>query len=183
MAEKSNENSFNTLGVCGAFWGVIGFFALIVSAIVRLFQVSVELLDYEMTLIYTAVLIINCLFMAYSEGYKGFQKNYAPRFAARVKYLSCNATTIEVVLAPLFCMTFFNAPRKRIITSFVLFIMIIGLVILFRFLPQPWRGILDAGVVIGLMWGLLATLYYCVVAFLDPSFDVDPELGPDKAVS
>jgi hypothetical protein len=33
---------------------------------------------------------------------------------------------------------------------------IVGLVLLVGMLPQPWRGIVDAGVVVGLGWGIVA---------------------------
>ena len=36
---------------------------------------------------------------------------------------------------------------------------IVGLIVLIRKLDQPWRGIVDAGVVVGLGWGLVATLW------------------------
>ncbi|MCS7471425.1 hypothetical protein NZK35_32665 [Stieleria sp. ICT_E10.1] len=39
-------------------------------------------------------------------------------------------------------------------------ILITSIVVLFRFIPQPWRGILDFGVIIGLSWGIVATLYF-----------------------
>jgi len=38
--------------------------------------------------------------------------------------------------------------------------MIIGFVIIVKSLPQPWRGILDAGVVVGLTMGCFSILYF-----------------------
>ena len=122
------------------------------------------------------LLLGNIVFMAYSEGYKGFHRGYAPRLAARVKYLTYCRNPVEMLLAPLFCMNFFNAPRKRIITSVVLLIGIILLVMLFRQLPQPWRGILDAGVVVGLSWGSISTLWFCMREFMEPNYQGDPEI-------
>jgi hypothetical protein len=81
-----------------------------------------------------------------------------------------------MLLAPLFCMGFFNAPRRRIITSILLTLMIVIFIVAIRLLPQPWRGILDAGVVIGLAWGVIATSAFCIQAFTSDSFDIDAEV-------
>ncbi|MBT8446427.1 MAG: hypothetical protein KJO38_04710, partial [Gammaproteobacteria bacterium] len=53
------------------------------------------------------------------------------------------------------------------------------LILLFRLLPQPWRGVMDFGVVVGLLWGLVATLTISIRALSTDQFSVDPELGPD----
>ena len=65
---------------------------------------------------------------------------------------------------------------QRIIISLVLLVAILCFILLFHFIPQPWRGILDAGVVVGLVWGTLATVFFSVMALIDPTFNVDPEL-------
>lgn len=171
------SNQPSLAGKAAAIWGIAGFFFLMVNAIIRLAEVSLEALGHSLTVFQWLLLLINIIFMAYSEGYKGFQKSFSPRLAARAKYLTTSRSIKEMILAPLFCMNFFNAPRARIIMSFALLAMIITLITLFRMLPQPWRGILDAGVVIGLVWGSASTAWYCIKAFLDPDFDVDPELA------
>ena len=52
------------------------------------------------------------------------------------------------------------------------------LVALVRRLDQPWRGIIDAGVVVGLAWGLAALWIFTARAFgprgLDHPADVVP---------
>lgn len=57
-------------------------------------------------------------------------------------------------------MGFFDSTKKRKIVLYVLLTMVTAFVILFQFIPQPWRGILDLGVVLGLSWGVAATLVY-----------------------
>lgn len=168
--------AFSPIGLLASIWGIGGFFILLTVAIIKLSAISLDALAQNLTLWHWVALIANCLFMAYSEGYKGFQKSYSPRLAARARYLSSHASLLQLILAPLFCMGFFNAPKRRIISSVLLTIMIIVFVLTFRLLPQPWRGILDAGVVIGLSWGLLATALFCIQAFFSSSFDIDPEV-------
>ena len=114
--------------------------------------------------------------MAHGEGYKGFQKQFSPRFAARCKYLLSNATWLQTFLAPLFCMAYFHAPKKRIIATCSLTIMIVIFIFTFRLIPQPWKGLLDFGVVLGLAWGLFSTVYFCIKAFTDDQFNWDNEV-------
>ena len=158
-------------------WGLVGFLALLAKAIIGLSIVSWQAFQYELTLAHWSVLISNIAFMAYTEGYRGFQKKFAPRMAARVKHLTTSQQKNELLLAPLFCMCLFNAPKIRIVTSYILLVAIVCLVILFRSLPQPWRGILDAGVVIGLLWGSLSIIWFSYREFLDPQYSADPELA------
>lgn len=169
----------NHLRYLGALWGVGGFVLLIGFAVVRLFETFLHSLSYEWHLYQWALLAIVAISMAYYEGYKGFQLNYAPRLAARAKYLSQSGSPLEALLAPLFCMSFFRAPKKRIVASISLLVMIIIFVSLFRLIPQPWRGILDAGVVIGLSWGLISTVYFCIRILILDNHDrnFEPEIA------
>ena len=41
----------------------------------------------------------------------------------------------------------------------------IGFITIAHFLSQPWRGIIDIGVVVGLLWGVVALLIFTVQAF------------------
>ena len=121
-------------------------------------------------------MIANCIFMAYSEGYKGFQKAYSPRAAARLKYIKENPRIHFVLLAPFFVMGYFYTTKKRKIVSYSLTAFIVILIVLVHKLDQPWRGVVDAGVVIGLSWGIISFFCYVAKAFLGKNFDVSPEL-------
>jgi hypothetical protein len=115
--------------------------------------------------------------MAYAEGYRGFQKAFSPRVAARALYLKKNPCLLHVLLAPFFCMGFFHASRRRKITSFSVTSGIIVLILLVRLLPQPWRGIIDAGVVVGLAWGLISLIIFSYQAFTQKEFKYSPEVS------
>ena len=103
-------------------------------------------------------LAVNLVVMAWFEGYRGFQQSYSPRLAARAWHLRHHATPLQAVLAPIVCMGFVYAPRRRMLAAWLLTLAIVGVVVVYRLLPQPWRGILDAGVVVGLLWGAIATV-------------------------
>ncbi len=177
MTSTSNRHLPGTLG---ALWGITGFLFLMGSALVKLALISWAALNGPLTLIQWSLLISFGIFMAYSEGYKGFQKSFSPRFAARARYLTQSGSLFELLLAPLFCMTFFNAPRRNLIVSYVILFGVIILVLCFRQLPQPWRGILDAGVVIGLSWGVIATVVYSILALNQKHFATDPCIVNDN---
>lgn len=93
---------------------------------------------------------------AYAEGLVGFHRKFSPRTVDRALFLGRNPSLGRVVLAPLFCMGLFHASRKTLIVSWTLLLGIATLVIFMRQLEQPWRGIIDAGVVVGLALGLVS---------------------------
>lgn len=179
MPEEQNiqdtHQANNVIGTIGAIWGFAGAFTLIAYAVWRLTPMAADAWDYQLTMLQWLALVANILFMAYSEGYKGFQLAFSPRVAARSLYLRSNPTTLRVLLAPLFVIGYFDATRKRLIVSYLLTLMIIIMVIVTRMIDQPWRGIIDAGVVIGLIWGLASMLYFIVQAFANNNFSYPPE--------
>jgi len=69
------------------------------------------------------------------------------------------------VLAPFFCIGYFDIERRRQIVVIAVTAMVIGFIIGARFLPQPWRGIVDLGVVAGLAWGVIALCIFTAQAF------------------
>ena len=73
-------------------------------------------------------------------------------------------------------MAYFHAPKKRVIATCALTAMIIVFIFTFRLIPQPWKGLLDFGVVFGLAWGIISTLYFSFKAFTDESFAWDNEV-------
>ena len=162
------------------FWGMSGIIFILMFAIYRLAPMAVALKDTPLELLHWVALIFSLIYMAYAEGYKGFFLSFAPRAAVRAHYLAKNPRVLHILFAPLFCMGFIHATRKRKLVSFGLTITIMGFVMAVRYLPQPWRGILDAGVVVGLTLGCFSILYFCYVVLSDPervsiSADVPPE--------
>ena len=47
----------------------------------------------------------------------------------------------------------------------------------FQYLPQPWRGVLDAGVVVGLGWGILSIVALALRSIADRGIDASPEVS------
>ncbi len=149
---------------------------LLGSAVYRLFFLALDALSYDFFWYHWVSFALIALFMAYAEGFRAFQQGFSPRVAARARYLRDNPRISHVIFAPLFCMGFFHATRRRQVTSISVTIGIILLVILVRLLPQPWRGIIDAGVVIGLAWGIVSLFIFSFKAFNSDEFNFSPEV-------
>ena len=159
-----------------SLWGLAGVVLLLGGAVARLAPIAWRGIDSGLAGWQWAALLGIVVFMGYSEGYRGFQKGFSPRVAARVRYLATHPSLPRSLLAPLFCMGYFHATRRRQITSLVLTGAIVLLVVAVRFLPQPWRGLLDAGVVVGLLWGLISLLWFAGRALTGAQFPHSPEV-------
>ncbi len=164
------------MGLIGAVWGITGVILLLSSAVYRLSSAALSAFASPWQWQHWIFLFFVLFFMAYAEGYRAFQQRFSPRVAARAKYLTKNPSFFRVLFAPLFCMGFFHATKKRKITSFSVTAGIILLVILVRAVSQPWRGIIDLGVVVGLTWGIVSILVFSIQAFTSESFAYAPEV-------
>jgi len=133
---------------------------LLLFAVVRLGAIALELNTYALDIWQLMLLVVWTLYMVWAEGYKGFHLAFAPRVVARANYLAENPRPLHVLVAPLFCMGYIHATPKRRLMSVGLTLMIVCFVLLARLLPQPWRGIVDAGVVAGLAFGMASIVFY-----------------------
>lgn len=156
MAAMATPHPF--LRAVALLWGLGGIVWLLGMALGRLTLRVFDALQLGLDPIHWAFGVLWIAFMAYSEGYRGFQLRASPRFVSRAFHLASNPRPLHLLLAPLFCMGYFHGSRKRLITSWVLTFAIIGLVQIVHRIPQPWRGVVDAGVVVGLGWGVIAML-------------------------
>ncbi|MBT8423256.1 MAG: hypothetical protein HKN56_11585 [Gammaproteobacteria bacterium] len=174
---SSNDNFAGRL--C-AVWAVVGFSWILLDAIIRLGILAWRGLSSGLEPMQWLALVLFVAFMAYSEGYRGFQTMFSPRTAARAFYLFNHPSLWSGLLAPLFCMGFFRATRRPFLVAWVGTAMIVALIISLRFVPQPWRSIVDAGVVVGLTWGLMSFLACVISTFKSGQYPVAPEV-PDAA--
>ncbi len=163
----------------GPFWGLVGVCFLLGYAIYRLYPRAIEAMGDGLSVFQWAVLVVFGGFMLVAEGYRGFQQKFSPRTAARVRYLRDRPDLLRTILAPLFCMGYFHATKKTRITSICLTLGIFLLVVLVSFCPQPWRGIIDFGVVLGLGYGLVSLLIFTFRALTDPEYPHSPETGTE----
>jgi hypothetical protein len=177
------------LRLIGFYWGILGVTGLIGSAVFRLSPRILELDIAMLGPLHWAALLLFTPYMAYAEGYKGFHLNFAPRVVKRALVLrdggkaavaASESAVVEsaagketsapllspqhqlllTLLAPLFCMGLVYATRTRLLVSILVTSGIVALVLLVSHAPQPWRGIIDVGVVTGLVIGIGSLLYH-----------------------
>jgi hypothetical protein len=141
------------------WWGILGVVAILTNAVVRLTGPALIGLTSGLTLFQWLLTAGWCAFMLYAEAWKGFHKQFSPRVVQRAFTLPEQPVWV-VLAAPLVCMGLFHATRKRLIVGWSLVTGIVLLVVVVRLLPQPWRGMVDAGVVLGLAGGTLSIAYH-----------------------
>lgn len=167
----------------GFYWGIGGVILLLSTAVFRLGPYALELQTVSLQGIHWAALIASVVFMAYAEGYRGFYQQFSPRVVKRAASVGDSEHWHHIVFAPLFCMGFIHATRSRKTVAFSLTLMIICFIVLVRLLPQPWRGIVDAGVVVGLAIGILSLVYFMFVAIKGiDRISVSPEFPADSSL-
>jgi hypothetical protein len=166
----------NWTGRLGATWGAVGVTGILLFAIGRIAPRAIRAYETDLDLTQWIVTILFAAFMAYSEGYRGFQRRFSPRTAARVRYLRDRPNLLRSVFAPLFAMGYFHANRRTRIIAFSLSMGVLALVLLVRLLAQPWRGIVAAGVVLGLTWGTVSLVASIATALTRDDYPTSPEV-------
>lgn len=155
--QGADENRMPRLArVVGVAWGIGGIAAVLVYAAVSLGRYAQEAMSAGLGPAEWLLLVVNTAVMAWAEGYRGFQQRFSPRVAARALNLYLHPTVFRLLLAPLFCAGYFGATVRLRRAVWIGTVLILLAVLLFNQLPQPWRGILDAGVLVGLVWGTTA---------------------------
>lgn len=142
-----------------ATWGVGLVLLLLGQAVYRLSPLALEpWLEGSMTAFQITLYISWLAFNGYAEGYRGFQKRFSPRVVRRAFWLGKNATPLRVALALPFCMSLFHSTKRQKMVSWIFILAIVSIVVVVRGFPQPWRGIVDGGVVFGLLWGMVVII-------------------------
>jgi hypothetical protein len=159
----SESTSPSRAGKLIAAWGIAQVTLLLASSVYRLTPKALApwhdgSLSNLQKILFFAWLVVN----AYLEGYRGFQLRFCPRVVGRAKLLSETPTVLRTVLAAPFVLSMFDAPRRELIARYVFLTALITLIAAVRQLPQPWVGIVDGGVVVGLAWGMVMTVVYFV---------------------
>lgn len=161
-------------------WACGGVTVMFLQAIMRLYPRAWEALHglSAYHAVWYAVIVVGLL---YTEGYKAFHVQFMPRLVARALHLAKSPTWGRVILAPFFVMALFATTRKRLIVSWAVTIGVVFLIIIVQRLPDPWRGMVDAGVVLSLGWGIVRMGQLLALAALGSRPHYDPELPLESA--
>jgi len=146
-----------------ALWGISGLCFVLGKAVARLSPIAWEAVrGDEMMIGHWIFLVVWVVYMGYAEGWRGFHKRVGPRTATRAFYLAEQRPLVHLIFAPIFVMALYHASRRTLIVRWCLVIGIVAVVLVVREMPTPWRGIIDAGVVVGLAMGLCSVIYFFV---------------------
>ena len=178
---RDPDTASNAPGGVAAVWGIAGVAFLLGAALARLIPLGLDAFSYPLHPVHWAALGVWLPAMAWAEGYRGFHRAFSPMVAARARYLRQHPRPLHVVLAPLFCFGLIHATRRRKLRSALLSLGIIVIVTLVHRLAQPWRGIVDLGVVVGLAIGLCSLAFFAVQALGSASFEHSPEVPGETA--
>jgi hypothetical protein len=160
-----------------ALWGIGGVLLLLLQAVFRLGHYAVQpWLDNSMSPFQIALYLAWVGIAAYSEGYKAFHLRFCPKVVARALHLARHPRPLHVALAPAFCMALFHARTRSVKVAWITLTLILCAIALLRITPQPWRGIVDGGVVVGIGLGALSLLLHTVQVFAGQRAPASPEL-------
>jgi hypothetical protein len=149
-------------------WGVAGVLVLFGRALFRLAPLAWEpIRDGSLSALQIGLYAAWIVFNAYAEGYRAFQKAFCPRVVGRAYHLAQNPTLPAAILAPAYCLSLFHANRRGLTVAWVMLTVIALLIALLRITPQPWRGIIDGGVVVALAWGTIVIVVMAYQALTD----------------
>ena len=101
-------------------------------------------------------LVVVAAALLYTEGHRALQKRLAPKVVARTLALGRQPSLGAVLLAPLYALSLVRAERRELGRSWLGVVLIAAAVMIVRALPAPWRGIVDGGVALALLWGLVS---------------------------
>jgi len=174
------ERQAGIIGWLACLWGLLGVTAILAFAVFRLGRHMFSAFEYDWSLLQVAACILNVAFMAWSEGYRGFQKGFSPRTVARAMHLIRHPGWFSGLLAPLFCAGYFLAEKRVRMVVWIGTVGIVILVLLVQQTPQPWRGIIDAGVVVGLSWGIVSLWLIAIRSLISGVPPADSRV-PEKA--
>lgn len=142
-----------------SIWAFVAVSAVFVEAIVRLGARAVQTVAAGLDAAGWAALAASVGLLAYFEGYRGLQRRFAPTLVARA--LAAGALRPgprSVLVAPLFALSLAGTTGRARARAWGAVALIVVAIALVRCLPDPWRGVVDAGVAAALTWGLSAML-------------------------
>ncbi len=171
------------LGGQGTFiWAILGVTILLLQAQLRLGQIAWEALSSgTLTPFQLGVCAVWTAMNGYMEGYRGFHLRFVPRVVARAHHLAVSEPGFPKLLGPIYAMAYVRAAKKAKYAAWGVTIAVVIAIVVVRRLPQPWRGIIDAGVVTGLGLGTLSLLAAAAKRILGHIPPGSPDLPAKKA--
>jgi hypothetical protein len=158
-------------------WGIGGVFVSFLDAVHTLTPKAwAPIASGSLTGPQIAIYVLWVIVNGYGEGYRALHCKFCPRVVARAHHLAQHPTLLAALLAPAYCFSLFHASRRGLFKAWAMIAMIASFIVLLHFTPQPWRGIIDGGVIVALAWGALVLMYQSAQALYRGPPAVDLEL-------
>eukprot|EP00591_Stephanopyxis_turris_P007146 CAMPEP_0195531298 /NCGR_PEP_ID=MMETSP0794_2-20130614/34947_1 /TAXON_ID=515487 /ORGANISM="Stephanopyxis turris, Strain CCMP 815" /LENGTH=190 /DNA_ID=CAMNT_0040663035 /DNA_START=160 /DNA_END=729 /DNA_ORIENTATION=+ len=143
---ESSDNEIAKGGVSqvlASFWAMSGVVYILMKAIKRVMPIALEPFSKiegvaSLSTFQLGAYVSTCLWFAYVEGYKGFQRKFSPLVVARSLTLGSSAPLHHILLGPFYAMGLFHATKKRMIVSWSVSIGVAAIVAAVKRLPYPW---------------------------------------------
>ena len=136
-------------------WAMVGILAPLAEAVFRLSFYAQEALSGPLGPLHWAFAITWTAAMTYGEGYRVFQRRFTPQAIVRAKEIARSGGWLEGLCAPLACMGLTHAPPQKLVRAWSLVGFIVAFILVIRQFPQPWRGLVDLGVVCALSYAFV----------------------------
>ena len=165
-------------------WGVVQVLSILANAVKRLLPIALQpFKQNDLNIYHWSAYLLWSIYMAYAEGYQAFQLKFSPLVVKRAYGLIENQSLLNLILAGPWSMGLFGATKKRMIVSWGISVGVFGLIAIVKKLPYPYRSIVDAGVVVGLSWGMTSIIYQFIkTIWTGKPPDVDPCLN-EKSIN
>jgi len=145
-------------GAAAFVWALVGVTSIFLISIYRLGQRGIQTVTGGLTPVEWGALVVLTAVFVYTEGHRAIQKRFTPHMIDRLRELRATQSLLDVVLAPFYALTLFNAPRRAMIRTWAGVTAIVAMIFIVRAFPEPWRGITDLAVSVALTWGLTAII-------------------------
>lgn len=152
-------------GTVATAWALLGPALLFLFAVYRLGQRGLATVQEGLTPREWLILLALTAAFVVGEGVGALQGRWVPRLVERASRLRHEGGRVYRLLAPLYGMSLIGAPAQRVARSWGLTLGIVGMVLIVRAFPEPWRGITDLAVAAALLWGLGAIVARAPEAF------------------
>lgn len=173
-AKDSRATAVKRTVLC--LWGVAQVVSVLANAIKRLLPIALQPLQQnDLSAPQWALYVAWCAYMVYAEGYRAFQQKFSPMVVDRAYGIVDRANVFNTLLAGPYAMGLFGAEKKRMIVSWAITAGVFSLVKVVKYLPYPYRSIVDGGVVCGLSYGAVSIVALTVKKLLLRAPDADAE--------
>lgn len=165
-------------------WAVVGILGLLAQAQLRLGKIAWEaVVSGGLTQSQALTCLSWVMLNAYLEGYRGFHRRFVPRVVARANHLATVPDAFPRWLGPIYAMAYVRAAPRAQYAAWGVTAAVLIAIFFVRQIDQPWRGIIDAGVVVGLLIGSVSLVLAAAQCLLGKTPSADPALPLDYAPS